>query len=470
MSEKVEAGAGVEAESRGFRFVRWVARLMLRSQYRRIEVDGAEQVPASGPVLLVANHFLSLVDTMALFHASPRPASFLAKAPMWKIGLLRPFLDAAGAVPVYRPQDQSENEGRSVRANLEVFKQCRKRLAAGGSMALFPEGISHSQFRLMPLRTGAARIAIDTGVPLAVCPAGLVFHEGDDGRRGTMLVCFGEPIRVNGTEGYAGRRPAIAGVTRRIEESLRELLTEAASASEIAKLETLGVVWWQERGEPRPETLIEAHRQTRVFAEALAQLREDAPKALDQLRAATDGYMRSLDEAGIPADRLEEDYSARRILKFLLLRAPWLLVALPVGLVATLVTWPVRQLGDVIALRAFGGTQDVRSLCRMLGAGLLLVLLTVAGALVAGWFWGWKIGLLVLLGLPALLAFFIVWRDTSRAAQTSLRCWALLAGSNLRVSLRQQRHALYERLLSVGARLRDGQGADHEDAAQDSRS
>ena len=123
MTETIQAGAGVDAESRGFRFVRWVARLMLRSQYRRIEVDGAERVPTEGAVLLVANHFLSLVDTMALFHASPRPASFLAKAPLWKSWLLRPFLDAAGAVPVYRPQDQSENEGRSVRANLEVFKQ-----------------------------------------------------------------------------------------------------------------------------------------------------------------------------------------------------------------------------------------------------------------------------------------------------------------------------------------------------------
>ena len=470
MSETVEAGAGVDAGSRGFRFVRQVARLMLKSQYRRIEVDGAEKVPTEGAVLLVANHFLSLVDTMALFHASPRPASFLAKAPLWESALLRPFLDAAGAVPVYRPQDQSQNDGRSVRANLEVFKQCRARLAAGGSMALFPEGISHSQFRLMPLRTGAARIAIDTGAPVAVCPVGLVFHEADDGRRGTLLVCFGEPIRVNGTEGYGGRRAAIAGLTRRIEESLRDLLAEAASASEIAKLETLGVVWRQERGEPEPATLIEAHRQDREFAAALERLREDAPKALDQLRAETDGYQRSLDEAGIPAARLEEHYDAKRILRFLLLRGPWLLVALPVGLFATLVTWPVRKLGDVIALRQFGGTQDVRSLCRMFGAALLLTLLTIFGAFAAGWLWGWKIGGLVLLGLPALLAFYIVWRDTSHAAKTSLRCWALLAGSNLRGTLRRQRRALYERLLTVGARLRDGRAAESDDAAQASRS
>ena len=76
-----------------------------------------------------------------------------------------------------------------------------------------------------------------------------------------------------------------------------------------------------------------------------------------------------------------------------------------------------------------------------------------------------------MLGLPALLAFFIIWRDTSQAAKTSLRCWALLAGpSYLRTNLCQQRQALYERLLTVGARLRDGQAADPDDATQASGS
>lgn len=467
--ESERAARGADASSRAFRLVRAVARLMLRTQYRRIEAEGTQRVPAEGAVLLVANHFSSLVDTMALLDASPRPASFLAKAPLFRSWLLKPFLKGAGAVPVYRPQDQAENEGRSVRANLEVFERCRQRLVAGGSIALFPEGISHATPRLMPLRTGAARIVIDAGVPVALCPVGLVYHSAADGRRGTLLVSFGEPLRVEGTEGYGSRRAAIAGVTRLVEQRMRALLAEAESLDELAELETLRVVWEQERGEETPATLVEAHRRNRVFAHALARLREDAPKALDQLRAATDAYMRSLGEAGIPARDLDAEYGARRIARFLLLKGPLLLLGVPAGLVAALVTWPVRAIGDIVALRSFGGTQDVRTLCRILGAGLLLVLLMVGGGLAATLLWSWRVGLGVFLALPALLAYHVLWRDHSRAARTSLRCWALLAGSNLRVTLWNQRRALYERLLTVGAHLRDGVPSDAQ-ADQASRS
>jgi len=467
--EPAPGAGGTDASSRAFRLVRSVARLMLRTQYRRIEVEGAHRVPAHGAVLLVANHFSSLVDTMALLDASPRPASFLAKAPLFKSWLLRPFLEGAGAVPVFRPQDQEENQGRSVRANLETFRRCHERLAAGGSIALFPEGVSHATPRLMPLRTGAARIAIDAGVPVAVCPAGLVYHHATDGRRGTLLVRFGEPVHVDGATGHPGRRAAIANVTRLVEERLRGLLAEAESHDELAELETLRVVWEQERGEEAPATLVEAHRRNLLFAHALARLREKAPKALDQLRAATDAFMRSLEESGVPARALDEVYGARRVLRFLLLRGPLLLLGIPAGLVAALVTWPVRAIGDVVALRSFGGTQDVRTLCRILGAGLLLVLLMVGGGLAATLLWDWRVGLAVFAGLPLLLAFHVLWRDQSKAARTSLRCWALLAGSNLRVSLRAQRRALYERLLTVGATLGEGD-ATAARADQDSRS
>ena len=165
------AGVGTRLSWR-FRFVRFLARMLLRSQYRRIEVEGAEHVPTDGSVLFVANHFGSLVDSMALLHATPRPAAFLAKAPLWNSWLLKPFLEAVGAVPVFRPQDAEENEGQGVRANLKTLKACREKLEAGASLAIFPEGVSQPQPRLMPIRTGAARIALTRRSRSPSCPPG----------------------------------------------------------------------------------------------------------------------------------------------------------------------------------------------------------------------------------------------------------------------------------------------------------
>jgi 1-acyl-sn-glycerol-3-phosphate acyltransferase len=432
-----------------YRLVRALGRMMLRSQYRRIEVVGAERVPAEGPVLLVANHFGSIVDPMGLLHATPRLVSFLAKAPLFE-GALRPFLEAVEAVPVHRPED----EGQSVRANMAVFDACRKRLEAGACLALFPEGVSQPQPRLMPVRTGAARIVTDMTTPVTVVPVALVFEHRLSGERGTLLVLFGEPFVVNGTEGHPSRRQAIGAITRRIEGTLKDLLAEASSQGELDQLRALRTAWDQERRHPAPATLEEAHKRDRRFARWLAALRERAPRAVDEIRAGTDAWMRTLDLAGIPAWLLPGTYTAKRVLRFLLTEIPLFLVATPVALLAAVVTWPLRRGGDVLALRIYGGDEDVRAFCRMAGIGLLLALAMVVGGILAAVLWRPLGGLLVFAALPALLAFHVVWGDRGREIRARIRSFLLLAGGPLRKRLLERRAALVARVVELGEPLR----------------
>ena len=443
----------VDPGSWRFRFVRWLARLMLKSQYRVIEVEGAERVPKEGAVLLLANHFSSLVDSMALLDASPRPAAFLAKAPLWKIPPLRFFLEATGALPVYRQQDVAENEGRTVRANMKTVEVCRERLAAGGSLALFPEGVSQPRPRLMPLRTGAARMALDAKAEVSICPVGLVYERGRFGRRGKLLVRFGEPWSVNGIEGFPSRRAAITATTRSIESSLKGLLAEAPSQSDLETMQVLRVVWDQEEGRPPPRSFAEEHRRIRDFASALAELRSVAPKLLDEVRASADDYMRALALAGIPAENVPTRYSAGRVLKYVLKNLPFAIIGIPVGLLAAIVTWPIRKAGDVVAMRELGGTEDMRTLCRMLGVGALLVVIMVALGLFAWFKWGLGWGLAVLIGLPVLLAVHVWWRDRGMELLIEVRCFLLLAGGNLRGELLRYRKALYGLLVRAQERL-----------------
>jgi 1-acyl-sn-glycerol-3-phosphate acyltransferase len=432
---------------RTYRLVRWLARTGLRSQYRRVEVEGAEHVPTAGPVLLVANHFSALVDSMAILHASPRPVSFLAKAPLWRSGLLRPFLDALGAVPVYRPQDVPENEGRGVRANVEKFAVCRDRLAQGACLAIFPEGVSQPQPRLMPVRTGAARIVADVPVPVSVVPVGLVYDHPTAERRGTLLVRFGVPFPSR-RAGAGPRRAEIASLTRTIEASLRLLLAEADSQADLAALRTLRTVFDQERGHPPPRTLAEEHRRNRRFARWLAGLAAEAPGEVQALRAATDAYARSLDLAGLTPALVRLRFDRRRVVRFLARELPVALVVGPLALAAAVVTWPLRRLGDVIALRAFGGAEDVRAMCRMAGVGLVTVLAAALGAVVAGVLAGPLAALATVVGLPALLALHVAWRDHRADVAGRVRAFFLLTGGHLARSLRDQRRALHERMLA----------------------
>jgi hypothetical protein len=135
-------------------WVAGLARFLLRVFFGRVEVVGAASVPRGQPLLFVANHNNGLID----------PALVL---------------------------------GDAAQRNEETFHRCREVLAAGGAIAIFPEGKSHSGPGLAELRTGAARIL--AGLPaevrgqVAVVPVGLLYDA--PGRfRSRVLVKVGEPL------------------------------------------------------------------------------------------------------------------------------------------------------------------------------------------------------------------------------------------------------------------------------------
>ena len=162
---------------------RRVARLLVRVFFRRIDIEGVSHVPAGRPLVLVANHVNGLVDGLVLMAMLPRYPRFLGKSTLFKIVPLAPFLHLAGVVPVHRAADATDASGRRGQdRNDAAFRTSRALLAERGLVALFPEGISHDEARLQPLRTGAARIALgaafDDGVPdLASVAVGLIYDD-----------------------------------------------------------------------------------------------------------------------------------------------------------------------------------------------------------------------------------------------------------------------------------------------------
>jgi 1-acyl-sn-glycerol-3-phosphate acyltransferase len=441
-----------ESGGRAWRVTRRLSRWLLGVSYARIEVTHAERIPATGAALLVANHTNSLADSLALVLASPRAIAPLAKAPLFQSGWLGPFLRAIDAVPVYREQDVAENAGRGVRANMATFEACRARLRAGHALVLFPEGVSQPQPRLLPLRTGAARIALDAAVPITVVPAGLVF-EPPGGRRGGVLVAVGEPFVADGSAlAKDERRGAIARLTRQIESALRGLLAEADSQSDLDALRALAEIRRQERGDPEPRTLAARHRDTQALARGLEQLKARDPAAVESLRAQTDAFLRGLAGTGVPLRLLPARYGRWRVLQFVGTTLLPAAVLFPLALLARLVTAPGRVLGDVLALRASGAFEDVRAFARgagwAMGTAFVAVLLAVV-LLVLGRPW-WALA--AVLGLPLLLALHVRLKDHLHDVKERVRTFFLLAGKSLvGKELLEQRRALVE-LLEASAK------------------
>src|SRR5436190_18861984 len=92
---------------RFYRAVRAVARFWLWFFFKAVDVRHPERVPAGGPVLLCINHPNNLIDSLVVGAAVRRKVHYLATAALFRNPLVARFLLAAGAIPVWRKQDET---------------------------------------------------------------------------------------------------------------------------------------------------------------------------------------------------------------------------------------------------------------------------------------------------------------------------------------------------------------------------
>src|SRR5919112_785254 len=201
------------------RLVQGVISVALRLFCRGIETSRAGLVPESGALIFVLNHPNGLIDPGLVFAALPRRISFLAQSTLFRMPVIGWLLRTVEALPLYRRADAGED----VSQNLRTFAECRRLLARGRCIALFPEGFSHNAPKLMPLKTGAARIALGASVPgLKIVPVGL-YYTSKTSFRGEALLRFGEPMDVPSVEPDEDGEPPreeVRKLSARIEEAL----------------------------------------------------------------------------------------------------------------------------------------------------------------------------------------------------------------------------------------------------------
>lgn len=147
----------------------WILRRVLVGPplraYLRLRVEGAEHIPASGPVIIASNH-LSFVDSMVIPLAAGRKVGFLGKAEYVQgkgtKGWLKRiwFGEFGGMIPVDR------EDARAAARSLELAEE---HLAREGAFGIYPEGTRSRDGRLHKGRTGVGRLAAATDAVLIPC-------------------------------------------------------------------------------------------------------------------------------------------------------------------------------------------------------------------------------------------------------------------------------------------------------------
>ena len=317
------------------RVARAVARVSLRVFYRELEVVGRERVPASGPLVVVANHGNSLIDPAVLVAVLPRMPRFLAKHTLWKNPAVRPLLELAGSLPVRRAQDGGGDAAR----NAETFARCYEELARGGCVAIFPEGITYHEPRLQPVKTGAARIALGAEAasgPLGVriLPVGLEFEEKTRFRSRALAV-IGEPIDPAPELALAGRDEAgaVRALTERVRDALEGVTVNCASWREAELVaRAADLVTGGPRALPGLSPQAERFTLRRAVAAAYERLAERDPARARAAARLVERYDAQLARHALRDDQVAASYPWRAVAAHLLDRLPLLAVQVPAAL------------------------------------------------------------------------------------------------------------------------------------------
>ena len=381
------------------RAIKVVLLFALRVFFRRIEVVGRGRVPREGACLFVLNHPNGLVDPAFLLCFAPRRVSFLAKSPLFRTPVVGFFVRALDSIPVYRKQDEA---GDTAARNRETFGRAAALLRRGGTIAICPEGASHSEPYLLPLKSGAARIALgavsvkDGGAPLdlKVVPAGLYYTAKTTFRSGA-LVYFGEPLAVEPVEpGPDGEPPreAVRALSERIADAMRALTLNADRHEALQMVARAERIFSSEEGQEGEGPSLERElRRRRRFVEAYAFHRRHSPERLEELERRIAAYEEELRQAGLEDPRQLSPATVSEYARVwkVFARVALFLLLLPAALVGAVLHYPAYKLAGLLATRLAREYDDVLSTFKIAAALLLFPVTWGALASVLYRFAGW---------------------------------------------------------------------------------
>ena len=138
------------------RAVRFALYLWMRI-FHALQFRGVENIPASGPVVIAANH-PSYFDPVVLSLATSRHVRFFALADILKVPLIGWFARQWGVLPVYRGGDNEPTVQKALRI-----------LERGGAIGIFPEGRRSLQWQMGPAKPGVGRLALQSGATIVPC-------------------------------------------------------------------------------------------------------------------------------------------------------------------------------------------------------------------------------------------------------------------------------------------------------------
>ena len=440
------------------RIIHAIIAIALRLFFRRIEVSGISRVPFDEPLIFVLNHPNGLIDPALVFVALPRRVSFLAKSTLFTIPVAGFLLRTLEALPLYRRVDAGEN----MALNQRTFAACFELLRQNRCIALFPEGISHSSTRLLPLKTGAARIALGALAvggeklrSLRIVPVGL-YYTSKTSFRSEALLRFGLPFEVlpvmPDKDGQPPRE-AVLELSEQIDEKLREvtLNVENADAFEVIKRTEQLFSSVYESINFRV-SLAEEFDLRRRFAAQFEKIAQQNPAQANALAERIENYESQLRKINLASEHLSVvRHSIWFVFRHFLLRVGIILALSPLIIVGAIIHFPAYLLCLLLSRTfRFHGIDDSGGTIKIVAAIALMPLTWLIIAGIVFYLSDWRFAVAA---FPAMITCgYAALRGLEEAIDLRgwfKALWVLLRQPHTFVRLLMSRHTLHREISKI---------------------
>lgn len=283
--------------------------------FRKLHVRNAGNIPASGPLIIVANHPSAFTDPIVIAVSIKRQVYFLAKGEVFKGALARWILPKLHMIPIYRKQDDPS----LLHKNEETFEKCYQHLERGGVILVFPEGVSITERKLKKIKTGTARIALgaeaknDFHLGVKIVSIGLNYTNPHKFRE-ELLINVDKPVQVSDYRDEYSIDPvaAVNSLTEQIRVRLEKNIINIENEQLDLLVQDIETIYKSRLAREMGVSVEEKEEDfmlTKGISETVHYFQEKDPQRVGQMSKRVRNYLASLERVGL-SDRMLNRASA----------------------------------------------------------------------------------------------------------------------------------------------------------------
>ena len=362
-----------------YKFLKFVLSYAMRKYFIQIEVLNQDNIPKDKPTLLLPNHRSAFMDPIVIATQLHRSTNFLVRGESFTNPLAIKVFKRLNMIPIYRKEYDPDKVGQ----NKDIFKYCYELMEQSGCLMIFPEGLCQTKHILAPIKTGAARIALEAEeknnfeLGIHIIPVGINYLNPHR-FRGNLTIDVGEPILLTDFKDSYHKEPreAVDKLTSIIEDKLKERILIVEDQELIENTEKIEKLLNAKAIETHFKNMSWLDKRKKILG-ILAKFKDSRKNDYDEFQVVLNRYTENLRRLGVLRNAGKMQNTPAEARKFVVVQTIRLILGFPIFLVGYLLHIVPFLLTRFLALKLVIRVDFMGSVALILG----LLVFTVFGGL-----------------------------------------------------------------------------------------